>query len=69
MAINNLTENEVFGPVGYLAACLAHIRTDHPIEELDTGLVVYAAPTQVEVDQARHMAAMLADFHATRSEP
>jgi hypothetical protein len=57
---NDLTEAEVFGPVGYLALCLAHIRAGHPIDELRTGLVVYVAPTQADVDNARHMAEHLA---------
>lgn len=68
MAVNNITEAEVFGPVGYIATCLAHVRAGHPIEDLDTGLVLYVTPTQTEVDQARHMAEILAEFHPARSE-
>lgn len=60
MAVNNLTETELRGTVGYVAACLAHIRAGHPIEELSTGHVLYVAPTQAEVDHARHMADRLA---------
>ena len=67
-AVNNITEAEVFGPVGYLSICLAHIRAGHPIEDLDTGLVLYVTPTQTEVDQARRMAHVLAEFHPTGSE-
>ncbi|MFJ4623069.1 hypothetical protein [Streptomyces sp. NPDC088812] len=58
--MNDLTEAEVFGPVGYIAKSLAHLRAGHPIEELDTGLVLYVAPTQDDVDNARHMAEILA---------
>lgn len=61
MPFNDLTDDEVFQPVGYIAACLAHIRAGHPIDELDTGLVIHAAPTQTEVDHARHMAEILAN--------
>jgi hypothetical protein len=68
MSTNDLTETEVFGPVGYIAACLAHIRAGHPIEELDTGLVVYLAPTQAEVDQARHMVEVLNILHRRPDE-
>lgn len=67
---NNLTEAEIFGPVGYVALCLAHIRAGHPIAELDAPHVLYVAPTQSEVDQARHMARQLADrWPATPETP
>ncbi|MGW1808254.1 hypothetical protein [Streptomyces sp. NPDC002078] len=59
-AANDLTDEEIAGPVGYLATCLAHIRGGYPIEELDVPLVLYVAPTQTEVDQARRMVARLA---------
>ncbi|MEU3835571.1 hypothetical protein [Streptomyces microflavus] len=52
---NDLTEAEVFGPVGYIARSLAHLRAGHPITELDTPHVHYATPTQADVDNARHM--------------
>lgn len=58
MATNDITEAEVFGPVGYLSVCLAHIRTGHPIEDVEYGCIA-ATPTQAEVDQARLMAAAL----------
>lgn len=58
--INNLTEAEVFGVVGYLATCLAHIRTGHEINLIEYGCIA-VAPTQAEVDQARHMTETLAD--------
>jgi hypothetical protein len=61
MATNDLTETEVSGPVGYVALCLAHIRAGRPIDELDTGLVMYVAPTQADVDHARHMTQVLAN--------
>ncbi|AEM87058.1 hypothetical protein [Streptomyces violaceusniger] len=60
MATNDLTEAEATGPVGYIALCLAHVRTGHAITELDTGLVMYVPPTQADVDNARHMAEVLA---------
>ena len=59
-AINDITAEEVAGPVGYLAKCLAHIRAGHDIDGLETGLVLAEAPTQLEVDHARHMAMILA---------
>jgi len=59
MATNNLTEGEVFAPVGYLAVCLAHIRIGHPIDAIEYGCLA-VAPTQTEVDQARRMAEVLA---------
>ncbi|MFE6194127.1 hypothetical protein [Streptomyces sp. NPDC057838] len=59
-AINDITAEEIAGPVGYLAKCLAHIRAGHDIDGLETGLVLAAAPTQAEVDHARHMARVLA---------
>jgi hypothetical protein len=58
--LNDLTPPEIFSPVGYLALCLAHIRAGYPITELGTGLVMYVAPTQAEVDHARHVAHVLA---------
>ncbi|MFD8739397.1 hypothetical protein ACFV06_31425 [Streptomyces sp. NPDC059618] len=61
MSTNDLTEAEVFSHVGYIAACLAHLRAGHPIDELDTGLVIHVAPTQADVDNARHMVESLAD--------
>ncbi|MFF3891800.1 hypothetical protein ACFYY3_01070 [Streptomyces sp. NPDC001812] len=60
MATNDLTEAEIGGPIGYIALCLAHIRAGHPITELDIPHVIYVAPTQTEVDQARYMAQQLA---------
>ncbi|MFF4356902.1 hypothetical protein [Streptomyces sp. NPDC001604] len=59
MATNDITEDEAFGPVGYLANALAHLRAGHPIAELDVPLVLYVAPTQADVDNARHMATHL----------
>lgn len=56
MATNDLTEVEAFGPVGYLALCLAHVRAGYPIAELDTPHVLHVTPTQADVDNARHMA-------------
>jgi hypothetical protein len=56
VATNDLTEAETFGPVGYIALCLAHIRAGHPIADLDIPHVMSAAPTQADVDHARHMA-------------
>ena len=53
---NNLTDGEGFGPVGYIAMCLAHIRAGYPIDELHTGHVLYVAPSQADVDYARRMA-------------
>jgi hypothetical protein len=58
--INDLTEAEVFGPVGYIATCLAHIRTGHEINLIEYGCIA-VAPTQAEVDHARHMVETLAD--------
>lgn len=55
MAVNDLTEAELLSPVSYLALCLAHIRAGYPIAELDTPHVMYVAPTQADVDNARHM--------------
>ncbi|WP_329220273.1 hypothetical protein [Streptomyces microflavus] len=60
MTTNDLTEAEAFGAVGYIARCLAHIRAGHPIAELDEPHVLYVAPTQADVDNARHMARRLA---------
>ncbi|MFI0139626.1 hypothetical protein [Streptomyces luteogriseus] len=59
-AINDITAEEVGGSVGYLAKCLAHIRAGYDIDGLETGLVLVEAPTQLEVDHARHMARILA---------
>lgn len=59
MRINDLTEAEVFGSIGYLATCLAHIRIGHEINLIEYGCIA-TAPTQVEVDNARHMAHTLA---------
>lgn len=59
MAINNLTDEEISGPVGYLAVCLAHIRTGTDIHGVETGLVCAAPPTQAEADIARHMISRL----------
>ncbi|MET8134664.1 hypothetical protein ABZV24_22375 [Streptomyces sp. NPDC005251] len=59
MATNDLTEAEDFGHVGYLAKSLAHLRAGYPIGELDVPLVLYVAPTQADVDNARHMARIL----------
>ncbi|MFJ5046400.1 hypothetical protein [Streptomyces sp. NPDC088719] len=56
---NDLTEAEAFGPVGYIARSLAHIRAGHPITELDAPHVLYVAPTQADVNNARHMAGRL----------
>lgn len=67
MPANDLTEVEADGPVGYLALCLAHIRAGHPITELGTGLVMYVAPTQAEVDYARQMAHRLGESGASVS--
>ncbi|MFF2385181.1 hypothetical protein [Streptomyces sp. NPDC058108] len=63
-AINDITEAEVFGPVGYLATCLAHLRIGHEINLIEYGCIA-TAPTQTEVDLARHMAETLADVYAT----
>ncbi|MYX15434.1 hypothetical protein GTY67_18925 [Streptomyces sp. SID8374] len=52
---NDLTEAEAFSSVGYLARSLAHLRAGHPITDLDEPHVLYVAPTQVDVDNARHM--------------
>lgn len=62
MAINNLTDAEIFGPVGYLAICLAHIRNGYDIDGVETGHVCAAPPTQAEVDHARRMAGHLIDL-------
>ena len=59
MSTNNLTEDEVSAPVGYLAVCLAHIRIGHPLDAIEFGCIA-VAPTQAEVDQARRMAEVLA---------
>ncbi|MFE1882669.1 hypothetical protein [Streptomyces diastatochromogenes] len=53
--VNDLTDEEIAGPVGYLANCLAHIRLGHDIAGVETGLVWATAPTQAEVDNARRM--------------
>ncbi|MEV6833604.1 hypothetical protein AB0N17_03575 [Streptomyces sp. NPDC051133] len=55
-AANDLTEAEVFGPVGYISRCLAHIRAGYPIDELDGLFVLYVTPTQADVEHARVMA-------------
>ncbi|MGW4139379.1 hypothetical protein ACWELV_21690 [Streptomyces mirabilis] len=68
MATNDLAEAEVFGPVGYIALCLAHLRAGYPISELDDGPVMYVAPTQADVDNARRMADILAVL-ARREQP
>lgn len=60
-AINDITAEEIAGPVGYLAKCLAHIRIGHDIVGVETGLVCAAPPTQAEVDNARRMARALAE--------
>lgn len=60
MAINDITEAEVFGLVGYLSVCLAHIRVGHSIEDVEYGCIA-VAPTQAEVDQARRMAEVIAE--------
>ncbi|ARI54573.1 hypothetical protein A6E92_22175 [Streptomyces sp. S8] len=65
MTANDLTEAEAFGPVGYIARSLAHLRAGHPIAELDEAHVLYAAPTQADVDNARHMAGRLSPQPAT----
>ncbi|MGW6584433.1 hypothetical protein [Streptomyces globisporus] len=52
---NDFSEAEVFGPVGYIARSLAHLRAGHPIADLDEPHVLYVAPTQADVDNARHM--------------
>lgn len=68
--LNDLTETEVFGPVGYIALGLAHLRAGYPITELDIPHVIYVAPTQDEVDAARHMAARLDRFeHGETPQP
>lgn len=64
-AINDLTDAEVFGHVGYIATCLAHIRTGHEINLIEYGCIT-TAPTQAEVDQARHMSAILDTFRPLR---
>ncbi|WP_405580711.1 hypothetical protein [Streptomyces sp. NBC_01092] len=61
MRTNDLTEAEVFGPIGYLATCLAHIRTGHEINLIEYGCIA-VAPLQVEVDNARHMVDVLANL-------
>ncbi|MFJ5306116.1 hypothetical protein [Streptomyces sp. NPDC088350] len=61
MPTNDLTDGEAAGPVGYIALCLTHTRASYPIDELDTGLVMYVAPTQADVDHARHMTQVLND--------
>ena len=70
MATNDLTEDEIFGPVGYVAVCLAHIRAGHDICGVETGLICAAAPTQTEADHARRMIRNLAQIttrqHATQ---
>lgn len=60
MATNDITEAEVFGPVGYLSVCLAHIRGGRSIEDIEYGCIA-VAPTQTEVDQARRMAEVIAE--------
>ncbi|MEV7054105.1 hypothetical protein AB0N95_01370 [Streptomyces microflavus] len=55
MTANDLTEAEALSRVGYLARSLAHLRAGCPITELDEPHVHYAAPTQANVDNARHM--------------
>ena len=60
--LNDITETEVFGAVGYLALCLSHIRAGYPIAELDIPHVIHVAPTQTEVDAARHMAHQISKF-------
>ncbi|MFH9293839.1 hypothetical protein [Streptomyces sp. NPDC017520] len=62
---NDLTEAEVVGAVGYLARSLAHLRAGHPITELDAPHVMYVAPTQADVDNARHMTGRLNPQPAT----
>jgi len=64
MAINDLTDEEIAGPVSYLAVCLAHIRIGMDIHGVETGLVVAAPPTQAEVNHARHMIRHLAEITA-----
>lgn len=58
--VNDLTEAEVFGPVGYISVCLAHIRAGRSIEDVEYGCIA-VAPTQAEVDQARRMAEVIAE--------
>ncbi|MEU2800230.1 hypothetical protein [Streptomyces sp. NPDC007117] len=60
---NDLTEAEVFGAVGYLARSLAHLRAGHPIADLDEPHVLYVAPTQADVNNARHMAKHLKEAY------
>ncbi|EGE43198.1 hypothetical protein GTY83_19190 [Streptomyces sp. SID4928] len=62
---NDLTEAEVFGAVGYLARSLAHLGAGHSIADLDEPHVLYVAPTQADVDSARHMAGRLNPQPAT----
>ncbi|MFJ3024080.1 hypothetical protein ACIPH4_24510 [Streptomyces tendae] len=57
--LNDITEAEAAGSVGFLAKCLAHLRAGHDIDGLETGLVCTVAPTQLEVDHARRMADVL----------
>ncbi|MER6601824.1 hypothetical protein [Streptomyces parvus] len=63
MTANDLTEAEVFGPVGYIARSLAHLRAGHPIADLDEPHVLCVAPTQADVDNARHMAKHLKETY------
>lgn len=65
---NNITETEVFGPVGYLSVCLAHIRAGHSIADVEYGCIA-VAPTQTEVDQARRMAEVIAEGYGQADEP
>ncbi|GHF57719.1 hypothetical protein [Streptomyces griseosporeus] len=68
-ALNDLTAEEIAGPVGYLAACLAQLRTGHGIAGLDTGLVSTVPPTQADADNARLIASAVRRMLAAPLKP
>ncbi|MGV9275973.1 hypothetical protein [Streptomyces griseosporeus] len=68
-APSDLTTEEIAGPVGYLAACLAHLRTGRDIAGLDTGLVSTVPPTQADADNARLIASAVRRMLAAPLKP
>ncbi|MEU5112016.1 hypothetical protein AB0G64_10985 [Streptomyces longwoodensis] len=58
--VDDISPEEMAGPVGYLAKCLAHIRIGQDIDSLEVGLACAATPTQIEVKYARQIVDVLA---------